>query len=86
MGFGGVEIWTDGVPLIISSLSIWIRPNQAVSNENVCSTDGATHPTTQVPPKSKQLLVFEQQHQLKTCAEALVNLSSLLICINSFYS
>ena len=49
---------------------------------NVRSKDGATHTATQVPPKSKLLLVFQQQYQPRTCATTLTNLSGLLKCLN----
>ena len=49
--------------------------------KNVRSTDGTTNPTTQLPSKSYWLLVFQPQHQPRTCPEALINLSGFL---NSF--
>ena len=53
---------------------------------NVCSTDGATHPTTHVPPKSWLLLVFQLQRQPRTCAKDLINLLGLFKHLYSLLS
>ena len=56
MGCGGVEIWTDGVPLIISSMSTWICPNEGVSNKK-CSLHRWRHPSNNPGSSQKQVTV-----------------------------